>query len=286
MTLRIAVLGNCQAPGLGQCLRRLSPGAVVTALSWGEIDSAEQAERTARDLLDHDIILSQFTKNPAFGALRTDRLADKARRFVVWPKIVFTGFHPDLIEFGAVRSPLGPRHSGIILAAFLHGLPRNRVADLFNAYVYGRLGFFDEHAKAEHHLLEAARRTDIPLDAELPRWRELGVFVHVPNHPIVAALASLADSICESLGLDRRPAPAPTDDSLAQFSVWPVYPEIARRLGVPGSLSFKPPGADRAPIGLDEMIAASYAAYERTERGLLDIPRATELAAVLATEGL
>ena len=286
MTLRLAVLGNCQAPGLGECLRRARPDIEVTALSWGDIRTPDQAETAATALLGHDIVLSQFTKSAAYGPLQTRSLAPRARRFVLWPKILFTGFHPDLIDFSAVRTPMGPRHSGLILAAFLRGVPRRRVGDLFNAYIYGRLGFFDEYAKAERHLLDAGLQTDAPLDDELPRWRAQGVFVHVPNHPTIGVLASLADSIRGRLGLDGAPVAAPPDDSLAQFSAWPVYPEIARRLDVPGSLAFKPPGRGRTPIDLQQMIDTSYDAYERTESAALQLPRALAFAAALAREGL
>ena len=69
-------------------------------------------------------------------------------RVSLYPHIAFSGFHPDIRAFsydGApVPSPTWNLHSAIIMAAFANGIPARDVPDLFNAYVFAVLGFFDD----------------------------------------------------------------------------------------------------------------------------------------------
>lgn len=53
-----------------------------------------------------------------------------------------------------------------------------------------------------------------------------------------------------------------TPDYLASSIIWPVYPELARRLSLEGSLNFRTT-LDRGhqTLGLDEFIAGCFAEY-------------------------
>ena len=274
MAIRLGVVGNCQASGLALCLQRLYPSAQLVVGDWGRIASADHAEPIARDLEICDVVFSQVTRNPAAGALQTAELSGRVRRLLRWPKLAFSGFHPDVIGYRPVRTPVGAGHSAIILAGFLLGAPQARTRELFNAYVYGLLGYYDEYAKAEAFLLQASGSTDMPLDEELPRWRRQGVFMHVPQHPAIGVLWSLARRLGERLDMGPAASETPPEDPLLASMVWPVYPEIARCLGVPGSLMFKPSGEGEAPVDLDQLIEGSYRAYAAADPGNLQLPQA------------
>ncbi len=290
--LKITVLGNCQAFGMAQCLRALSPEADVSGFIWNEIRSDAHAEQIARGLEGQDLVISQFTGKSYHGALRTERLRERLGRLALFPNIHFTGFHPDLIWMPkAVRAQdrrhrFGTWHSALILAAFVRGVPETIAADLFNAYIYGALGYFDEYAKAEQHHLDAARALDIDLEPQLASWRREGVFVHVPNHPVIGVFWSMAQLACEQLGLTVTTAAAMPEDRLRHHNRWPVYPEIAKRLGVQGSLRFEPLGAGTQAVDLQDLVRELYQVYARAEPESLCAPRVLEIADALEREGV
>ncbi len=287
MSTRVAIVGNCQAIGLAHCLRWLCPDIEVADRGWGMVRTSEQGDEAAAGLRGFDIIVTQKISNPLYGDLQTERLRERFDRFVLFPKLVFTGFHPDLVKLWPAASPLGERHSALILAAYHMGLPPQRAAELFNAYIYAVAGYFEEFAKAETYLLRAARFTSTPLDEQLPQWKQRGVFVYIPNHPAVWVLMSIAERLAAQLDLPVSPPEEELPDPLAQSVIWPVYPEIARRLDVEGSLRFKPPGGPhKAAIELDEMIERSYRTYAEYDPAELQAPGVADLAAKLRAEGI
>ena len=290
--LKISILGNCQAYGLSQCLRRLCPDADIDGFIWPEIGSVLSDEAIARRLAGRDLVISQLAQKPYHGALRSETLAPRMNSYALFPTIHFTGFHPDLLQLtgggprSALRHRFGSWHSALVLGAFLRGVPEERTAELFNTYVYGVLGYFDEYAKAELHHLQAARAIGVDLEPELARWRREGVFVHVPNHPVVGVFWSMAEMICRKLGLETRAGEGPPPDRLRAYDHWPVYPQIARRLGVEGGLQFQSTGARRETAGLDELIHELYGVYARADPAALRTPRVAEVEQILRREGV
>ena len=286
MSARVAVIGNCQAIGVADCLRQLCPDAEVVAHSWGSIANAEQANALAENLPACDVVFSQFTKRLDYGDLRTSRLRELCPHALLFPKVIFTGFHPDLVGLEGVHSPLGVCHSSLIIAAWLLDLPTRRVADLFNAYIYAVAGYFDEFDKAQTYLLHSAAVTDVSLEEALPDWRARGVFVHVPSHPKIDALYSIAERLARRAGLEPQTADDLPPDRLAHSVVWPLYPEIGARLGIEGSLQFKPAGVGAPAVELDEMIERSYRAYLSCAPSALVTPAMTSLCEALRNEGV
>ena len=280
------MIGNCQALGLAICLRQICPTADVVGELWAAHDQPEAAERLLGSLDGYDLVVSHvFGK--ATQAFRSDQLAARARRFVSMPRIMFTGYHPDLVrDFNkdtAAKAIFGANYSALIASAFHLGAPRARVADLFNAYVYGVLGYFDAFATAWQLQIAEGQRVGFDLAALAEEWKQGGAFVHVPDHPKIRVLHSLARAICVREGLDVRPDAELPDDALQHYMVWPVYPEIARRLGIDGSLRFTPQNPS-TPIGLDQVIAHFYDLYSET--GAPSDKRVADAVETLKREGV
>jgi hypothetical protein len=136
---------------------------------------------------------------------------------------------------------------------------------LFNRLVYARLGYLDAFGKART-LLER-RLADFA--GLFESWHARGPFMHTANHPRVFVLADIARAAAIGAGLlpQDTPAVTPAFDHLAGNTIWPVYPEIAEALGVPGGLVFKraaPAGRlDGLYLGLQALVHESYARYAR-----------------------
>ncbi len=284
---RLVVIGNCQAYGLARCLRWLCPEAEVRAIGLAEIDDRTSADAIAAHHADADHVITQYVDAPAYGNLRSKLLRGSGKPMIYFPRINFRGFHPDLLRAGTAPLkgfPTKGFHSALILAAHARGVPQGEVSSLFNAYIYAVLGYFDEYAKAQRFHIQDARRFGVKLAPMIRDWRRNGVFVHVPNHPTLPVFWSIAQSVAGPLGLQGRDVDPALADDFETFGVWPVYPEIARRLDVEGSLEFRL-GGSRAPIGLDELIDRSYRAYAALDHGLV-LESVGEIVRILKREGV
>ena len=137
--------------------------------------------------------------------------------------------------------------------------------DLFNAYIFALLGYFDEYERARQFVIGKAKEVGYELEPHIVEWRKRGVFMHIVNHPKIEVLAQLAQLGAKQAGLSGALAPPEgVPDRLARCQTWPVYPELARRLGVPGSLTFT--GRKDVLFGrkatrtmeIDQVVAESY----------------------------
>ena len=283
----VKVLGNCQAVVLARCLRQLNPDLQVTSVNWSDLVSSRRIQYTA-DGLDHvDTVIVQPVSSPRLACLSPKALAARGLRTVCYPSILFSGFHPDALHArsrAGLRSLIGDWHSALVLAGYRLGLPPHRTAELFNAYIYGVLGYFDEFGKAEHFLGRRARQAGWDLSVEFEAWRSQGCFVHTPNHPRIGVMMSLARRVCRSLELEFDPdAVAPPDPF---GSAWPVYPEIGKRLGVAGALAFTTIVDGGRCFDIEGAVGWFYDVYRRASPDALPLGRVDETIRILKAEGI
>ena len=280
---RLAVFGNCQAYAMARCLRAVLPGAEVAAASWPDMKSHAHLEKL-REMLDGvDAVLAQPLGLEVLG--REGLLRD-GPNCVLFPSLHFTGFHPDTVRSPdkRLRPLVGGWHSALIMAAWRMGLPAARTEELFNAYVYGALGYFDEYAKASAFLLRAAARIGWDLTAELDSWPL--PFVHDPEHPVIEAMMPLARRTCLQLGLEPDAEAATPEDPFLRFGEWPIYPEIAKRLGLSGDMLFASRFGKGRAFALREAIDWYYAAYVNAAPEALALRRVDQVMELLRAEGI
>jgi len=270
---RVSVVGTCQVHGIADSLIFLLPGVKVLAFEYTAIKDKDAINQIQKCVVESDYVFSHFLPESA-GPLGTTALRQAVPKFWIIPSVSFTGFHPDCIYIShndkALESAIGPLHSGIIAAAYSIGVPVDRVSSLFNAFIFRKLGYYEEFAKARLFLQEHMERQGFDLTTVWESWLKQGAFMHTIVHPTIWVLASIAKFLAERAGLAAPGATAPSVpmDWLANHAVWPVYPELARPLNVPGSYVFKRGGGpdwvrgDRPYLGLETMIANSYARYQ------------------------
>lgn len=267
------VIGNCQADGLADWLTALSPGLTVEAFSVAGV-RADDPEAKARwrgmvDRSDWVVMQTGPDHRARFGLPEPEALRAEGRRVTPAPWIIFRGFHPDctyLFHKGAtVPGAAGPLHSALALAARLEGLPRARALRLYNAYAYARLGYFDAHAAG----LDLMREEWSAMGLDASRWLapQSEPFMHTINHPIPAVLEDVARQLLAGVALPAADPVIQPQDRLVGGGTWPVYPEIAQRLGVEGGTAYRRPGLPDAPLeatveaawaGLDSALADGF----------------------------
>lgn len=270
--MRVAVLGGCQAHGIAQALLAMLPEAEVESFEAVVIRHHGKEAEAAASLAGYDVVFTQDL-DPGFGPIGTAALQAARPRVHRIPLLAFPGYQPDLVYLGIdgqnFGSPLGAYHSAIIAAAWKLGVAEADVAQLFNRLTYQRLGYFEAFGKARTLLLQMLASYGLEMEAAFERWHARGCFMHTINHPKAFALAGLAHAAAAQAGLLGPEAPVvePPFDHLANDTIWPVYPELAEPLGLPGSLLFKrinrgvEPGPNSQIITLPRLIRESYAMY-------------------------
>ncbi|QNM82762.1 GSCFA domain-containing protein [Sphingomonas sabuli] len=162
------------------------------------------------------------------------------------PKFYFIGFHPDVVLPSSVEGerrtlPLGNTNSAILLAAFRQGLSVGEAVTLFKDEVFEALGYYDAYPLAVRMLVKQCLRCGIDVRRFLPRWLNKGPFVYVPLHPRADVLRDVTVLLLQSVDLLGAGAKVdPGEDMFARNVIWPIYPEIGDRLGLPGNYVFMP----------------------------------------------
>lgn len=290
--MKIMIVGLCHVVGMGETLRRLLPGAEVTALhvrnaTDGLADIAAAAAAA-------DLTITQAVPSHGVAALEPERLREAgARRLFFVPPFVFEGYQPDAAVLATaaamVDSPVTAFNSQILAAAFCLGLPVGRATGLFNYFVYRKLGYDRAFAEGRRFLIDEFEAAGfLGIASAFDDWTREGSFMHTPNHPKIRVLSSIATDIAIRAGLVPAGTTPPADipDVLDDQNGWPVYPEIAARIGCAGGMTFRRYRRDltEAERHLDlatfaERSYALFAAFGAEK--LRTIPRVAETMAVL-----
>jgi hypothetical protein len=257
---RIAVVGDEQARGVAEAMRILATGARVRFIAKGDLG------RGAITGFDHVFAQPHLPEPP------------RARLF---PKVVFTAFHPDAVRIDGVPSPVGADHSAIALFGHRRGLNAEAIVRLYREDVFSRLGYLDAWDGAAAALVASGRAVGLDFADDLLRWARRGLFMHGIDRPRGFVLADIAARLLREAGLPVRrvPVEAYGPDPLVDGPVWPVYPALATLYGVPGSTMFKRGqrrGEPPVVLDLDAFVAESLALYRTRRPEALHCPRLVE----------
>lgn len=275
---RLFITGNCFIRPMLDFARAASPDIDVVAAHIH--DGAIDAEAIAKC----DLLITTDDVEP-------ERFGVRHERTVTFPFVTFGAFHPDAIYLrwpGGRRYAVGPNdvvHSRIAIECFRRGYDEQRTRDAFNADVYEALGFFSVWQKETAALGARLRAHGFDLDDMLPGWMRGGCFMHMPTHPKAMVIADLMLELFRRHGVpvENANVAAIMDDAFAA-RIFPVYPEIAARLGVPecGGHVFKLPKYSyndnnerekKEYLSLDEFIYLSFRSYRRTGLERVEVPR-------------
>ena len=253
------VISNCQTVGLANCLTLLCPEVTIEACHIWRFKAEQEAWIRRLPEFDELIVTPEFE---SVGSLDFS-----ARSNVTYvPTFFFRAFHPDITTLfcggKAIQTPMHDYHSVIVFAAYKHGLSESRAAQLFSAEFLRMIDFGSIWAVEKQALLANFRASGFELKNDFVRWMRDGPFMHTINHPKIGALYDIARQIVAKIGVKTVTESAlRPHDNLLVGPIWPIYPEIADELGLPGgSYLFKGLGSYRQ-FNLNEFIAGSYSAY-------------------------
>ena len=278
--MRVAVIGSCQAAGLAGWIRLLLPAATVDGWHVGTARSSPDAILHYLSATDthggvrpgYDLIITQIEDHEHDGQLAIATLRRLCPIVVFLPILVFRGFHPDRLqcfqEDGThfVLPSLGLFHPAIVAAAVRLRIPAAGVPALFNNLVFRTAGYHTVFAGARDALLASFAAHGYDLAAPFEDWMRDGAFMYTDNHPRIRVLGSLARQVLGKAKFAMAEVTTPPVDTLEESVKWPIYPSLARALGVAGADSFGRaahevlPGESR-DMGLDAWVAEAYCGY-------------------------
>jgi hypothetical protein len=254
---------NCTNIGLANCMKLQAPELEVESIDFGRFQKDFAGYK--RRLGGFDLILTapHFVRNPRVDFASVGRVR-------TLPVPYFDAYHPDLCYLtgsagGVLKGVMGDYHSKLVTAAWKKGIPREQVRGLFDPRRYEVFGYFDRWEPAKQRLLAGFDDAGLDAGRYFRGWSLRRPFMHSVNHPAIEVVSDIARSILDAEGVPMVPGALVPHDNLMNGPIYPVYDEIAERLGVPGSYHFKLPTQYRC-IDLQAFIDASYALLDGRRR--------------------
>jgi hypothetical protein len=283
---RVLILGNCQVATVGRLMQAMTGDIVAKSIEVTPPVLSEMLDGTMALealLADSDLVFVHMMGEVA--ARIREHHAEHAHKLRLFPPLNYSAFHPDCVyvhrrDGTHLRGPMGDYHSSLVFWAWSRGWTEAQALTLFRGEIFEALRFDDHVQSSRTVLLENANAAGIDLQPLLDSWMRAGPWMHTINHPHLEPLADLTAELLRREGIDPiRQMGSFVADSLCYFPVWPVYPEIAQRLGGKGSYCFKldnGQGSGAQPLlalGLEDLVRASFACYEAAGHGELSCDR-------------
>ena len=255
---RWILISNCQTYGLAQSMQMLARDISIDPVDVGQYNAHIAHYNDSFAAYDRVLVSAAASGLPGADFSRS-------RRVDRLPKLVYTGFHPDLTYImnggTVVDGPIGAYHSMIAFVAYGLGRSVEEALSLFNSRTYAACGYFDTWKQARQELIANCGHYGLDISEALPRWGRRGAFMYGNNHPRIHVLYDVARIYLEREGYATYPSDILPQDSLVTSGVFATYPEIGERLGVPGAYLFKRISS-YSQIGLRQFVEESFATYD------------------------
>lgn len=270
MPTKISIIGNCQIMSLGPCLQVMIPDGVIESVWCQFLEKFSPADFIFLQIGQEHLLTKKDGEHPA--------------EIHFWPNFYYPGFHPDIVYVQAgenlVHSPLGDYNSALVVYGWMKKLSIKETLALFCEAVFEHLSYFEYMAHGDEYMLQEGLKTSIDMAPLLAGWKKRGCFAHSVNHPKLFVICDIARALLKNAGIECV-VPEPErflTDPLAEV-IWPVYPEIAARIGTEGDYWFKVPTSKCRPgrtveiIGLEQFIERSFELYRNFPRDQLKVHR-------------
>jgi Polysaccharide biosynthesis enzyme WcbI len=264
----IFIVGNCQVRPVADALRMIFPDDVIIDITSWNFDE-EYSRRALRYLRSIDIqIRMPLVESPLSSEMIGE--AEPHQQLIEIPSLTFPAFHPDMVyalrEDGELFRGEADYHSAIGLWAWMKGASAEEASQLFSDDVLLELSYDDYWDISVDAMKEAFDLSSLDFG---PFWAHLhrsGLFMHTINHPNLVGVAAFAKSIAVRLGAPTGVWDYPLTRYLTDYcpsAVWPVFPFVGRRLGIPGAWHWRV--QEHQYLSLSDWLAAAFASYKDTD---------------------
>ncbi|MBU0620473.1 MAG: hypothetical protein KJ795_01365 [Gammaproteobacteria bacterium] len=263
MSRNILVVGNCHIGGIAAALKQLFPSDQISAIPFNPNVFKGNSSDLAKQIASADVVLGGD-----FVQVFSKEHKVVPRNFISIPRLYFSAFHPDIVaaRIKSTGANYPSRYnSAICVWAYSNGLDPSDAARLFSKNTFGKLGYFKQWDKSVAQMRTAFETSRLDFDRFFLAVKRNGVFMHTVNHPRVSLLIWIAKLLAVGIGHDRNvwSKDVLIDDALGKVEIWPVYPEVAYELALPGSYNWF---VERGKVidGLRSYIDYAYEKYSKS----------------------
>lgn len=205
-SLKIVVVGNCQARPIGHCLSQYNKNFTVLEPLIVHLLTNSDVEVISHTLMEADVIVSQqLNESYHIECLRTENLKQRyGSKLVVIPNIFLTKYCPDLVyisspELGRLPSMLDIYHSRIIFEAWRSNESKTSVLSCLDDKDYWNNEYHDNVSKSIAELKKRDMESDITVFDIIENVSEKDRPFFTFNHPSNQVLAALSKRILEHI---------------------------------------------------------------------------------------
>lgn len=291
--MKVIVISNCLTGSYHGAVTALFPDWDVKAAGFNQaqqwLETGEKPE-FAQFLAECDLYIGF----PVEGLHMETALNPNAERLII-PDLYFRGLHPDVAKLDGFWGPFSTEEaphtqcSLIMVGGRALGKTAEETQALFREDVYERLGYFDLFASERNRMIADFAKNGIALDEAFNFWETQRDFVFVPHHPRSVVPVEIIRCAFKDRYLDPEAYVASQSlretepDRLAPMTeIWPVYPEIARRFGFEGSLTWhRFPRYSPREMSLAQVIDKTFASLDKMDESWKSVPFVAECAKLL-----
>lgn len=274
---RIVVSGNCHVGAIATALGAMLPDDHVEPIACYPEDPATEAA-TGERLRHAD---AWVTLNDRSIHARILGGGEPPGEVVTLPNMRFFGYHPDIVHVGfrdggvLVTGAVGPYNSALVLGGWRLGLDEEQIVASFVPEVCDALGYTTFWPAAVAELERRVDRSDLGWGEVYLPLAQGEPFMLTDNHPRLNALIHLSRLAAGRLGADPDHVAFPWDQVLpdgllATSEVWPVYPSVARQLGLRGGHVWR--SATHGLLDLATFVRLSLETYRSVDPEALVAP--------------
>lgn len=207
-SIKVAVIGNCQARPIAKIMQSLSSQIEVTTTGIVHLLKNEERSIYEQGLRIADFIFAQRVADDyPCTFVRSDNLKNKwGDKVSVWPNLYYRGYNPELrylriFKRQQLRGPLGDYHIQTFLEGWKNHLSVKDTLNLHNSMDYNRekYGRVPEDSLAE--LREREKDCDIKISSYIEeRFRRKRLFFTF-NHPTLDLLLLTTRALIDNAGI-------------------------------------------------------------------------------------
>lgn len=194
-SIKIAVVGNCQARPLSAALTNLAPAVTISGTVIVHLVNDAQIEEYAPILAGSDLIFAQrVADNYPCAFVRTDNLKRQyGSKVVSWPNLYFSGYNPELFylkdpDRRNTNGPLGEYHVREVRDTWCQGKSVSEAVNSMTDLAFQEQQYSGVPDESIRDLAAREKDTDVKISEWVSqrRWdRQLFLtFNHPSNHAL------------------------------------------------------------------------------------------------------
>ncbi len=239
----IYIVTNCQSASIASCLKLMLTDFKAIPIPITEFDQKIRDMNFIHSIKPDDIwiVLKRFSE-----VLELTGNINK-ENIIIIPHIYFYGFHPDFdhitLENGDVLRAPGKcdYHSKILLSLYLRGVEKFNFKSLYSEKIFDSLNYFNIYNLESIRLVKSFNDHGFDGNLIMQNIKYEECFMHTFNHPKISLIFLMCQQIFTKITNKKISSQLLKYiiDPLHDFTILPIYPEIANYLGFEGSYFYK-----------------------------------------------